>query len=443
KEADCCLTHLIEGDGNFNGVGLDSFIKQAKLAECGLSYAVVAIMGPYSCGEGMSQTTKGIWITRGPGMEPFTIVMDLEDTDGREREEDDTAFKKQSALFALVVSNIVLINMWCHDIGREQAANPIICTYYTHFHGPFEGKFFCCNICYDTIYENLEPVSREDISNVIFPDASIFHVNDMMMLEAVAHAASCSRVEQEFHSTVVVDIIIRNHPSSLEIYQKKLLESGLATKENIDAIQNKVTTILNEEFLASKDYVPQRRDWLSAYWTGFKSPEQLSRIRNTGSWKMLGRPLQLFPILSSLTEQLRKYFADHFKMIDTGEGVDWAVAEALAFATLLVEGNHVRLSGQDVERGTFSHRHSVVHDQETGDRYCPLDHVMMNQHEEMFTVSNRFVHKFRHPNHFPLYGLAIDEMSRVHLSNDKIKVGANIHFFGIRGTRNDFLLNVT
>ncbi|GKG14786.1 2-oxoglutarate dehydrogenase, mitochondrial-like protein [Tanacetum coccineum] len=100
---------------------------------------------------------------------------------------------------------------------------------------------------------------------------------------------------------------------------------------------------------------------------------------------MLGRPLQLFPILSSLTEQLRKYFADHFKMIDTGEGVDWAVAEALAFATLLVEGNHVRLSGQDVERGTFSHRHSAVHDQETGDRYCPLDHVMMNQHEEMFT----------------------------------------------------------
>lgn len=76
--------------------------------------------------------------------------------------------------------------------------------------------------------------------------------------------------------------VIRNHPSALEIYQKKLLETGQATKEDIDKIQNKVTSILNEEFLASKDYVPQKRDWLSAYWSGFKSPEQLSRIRNTG-----------------------------------------------------------------------------------------------------------------------------------------------------------------
>ncbi|XP_071711747.1 protein ROOT HAIR DEFECTIVE 3 isoform X2 [Rutidosis leptorrhynchoides] len=142
KEVECCSTHLIEGDGTFNAVGLDNFIKQVKLAECGLSYAVVAIMGPQSSGKstllnhlfytnfremdayrGRSQTTKGIWIARCPGIEPCTIVMDLEGTDGRERGEDDTAFEKQSALFALAVSDIVLINMWCHDIGREQAAN--------------------------------------------------------------------------------------------------------------------------------------------------------------------------------------------------------------------------------------------------------------------------------------------------------------------------------
>lgn len=68
----------------------------------------------------------------------------------------------------------------------------------------------------------------------------------------------------------------------MEIYQEKLRESGQVSKEGIDRINNKVLSILNEEFLASKEYVPQRRDWLSAFWHGFKSPEQLSRIRNTG-----------------------------------------------------------------------------------------------------------------------------------------------------------------
>lgn len=73
--------------------------------------------------KGRNQTTKGIWVAKAVGVEPFTVVMDLEGTDGRERGEDDTAFEKQSALFALAVSDIVMINLWCHDIGREQAAN--------------------------------------------------------------------------------------------------------------------------------------------------------------------------------------------------------------------------------------------------------------------------------------------------------------------------------
>ncbi|ONM56853.1 2-oxoglutarate dehydrogenase E1 component [Zea mays] len=86
---------------------------------------------------------------------------------------------------------------------------------------------------------------------------------------------------------------------------------------------------------------------------------------------------------------MKKIFELHAATIESGQGIDWAVAEALAFATLIVEGNHVRLSGQDVERGTFSHRHAVLHDHETGAKYCPLDHVAMNQNEELFTVSNR------------------------------------------------------
>ena len=73
----------------------------------------------------------------------------------------------------------------------------------------------------------------------------------------------------------------KNHPTALELYEKKLIESGVGTKEEADSIHNKINKILNDEFLASKDHVPDRRDRLSANWTGFKSPDQLSPVRNT------------------------------------------------------------------------------------------------------------------------------------------------------------------
>ncbi|KAJ8535862.1 hypothetical protein K7X08_034263 [Anisodus acutangulus] len=187
---ECCSTHLIDGDGVFNVAGVENFMKEVKLAECGLSYAVVSIMGPQSSGKstllnhlfhtnfremdaykGRSQTTKGIWMARCAGIEPCTIVMDLEGTDGRERGEDDTAFEKQSALFALAVSDIMLINMWCHDIGREQAANkPLLKTVFQVMMRLFSPRkttlMFVIRDKTRTPLENLEPVLREDIQKI-------------------------------------------------------------------------------------------------------------------------------------------------------------------------------------------------------------------------------------------------------------------------------------
>ncbi|WCJ28460.1 Protein ROOT HAIR DEFECTIVE 3 [Euphorbia peplus] len=187
---ECCSTQLIDGDGGFNAAGLDEFVKTTKLADCGLSYAVVAIMGPQSSGKstllnhlfrtnfremdtyrGRSQTTKGIWMARCPGIDPFTIAMDLEGTDGRERGEDDTTFEKQSSLFALAVADIVLINMWCHDIGREQAANkPLLKTVFQVMMRLFSPRkttlLFVIRDKTKTPLEYLEPVLREDIQKI-------------------------------------------------------------------------------------------------------------------------------------------------------------------------------------------------------------------------------------------------------------------------------------
>ncbi|XP_022724893.1 protein ROOT HAIR DEFECTIVE 3-like isoform X3 [Durio zibethinus] len=190
ESEECCSTQLIDGDGSFNDIGIERFIKEVKLGDCGLSYAVVSIMGPQSSGKstllnhlfhtkfremdafkGRSQTTKGIWLAKCAGVEPCTLVMDLEGTDGRERGEDDTAFEKQSALFALAVSDIVLINMWCHDIGREQAANkPLLKTVFQVMMRLFSPRkttlMFVIRDKTRTPLENLEPVLREDIQKI-------------------------------------------------------------------------------------------------------------------------------------------------------------------------------------------------------------------------------------------------------------------------------------
>ncbi|KAI8544600.1 hypothetical protein RHMOL_Rhmol08G0309500 [Rhododendron molle] len=153
----CCSTHLIEGDGTFNVNGIESFMKEVKLAECGLSYAVVSIMGPQSSGK--STLLNHLFGTNFREMDAFK---------GRH---DDTAFEKQSALFALAVSDIVLINMWCHDIGREQAANkPLLKTVFQVMMRLFSPRkttlMFVIRDKTRTPLENLEPVLREDIQKI-------------------------------------------------------------------------------------------------------------------------------------------------------------------------------------------------------------------------------------------------------------------------------------
>ncbi|PWZ34142.1 hypothetical protein Zm00014a_032436 [Zea mays] len=188
--AEGVAVQLIDGEGEFAAAAAERFMAAAGVAGCGLSYAVVSIMGPQSSGKstllnqlfgtnfremdafrGRSQTTKGIWIARCVGVEPCTVVLDLEGTDGRERGEDDTAFEKQSSLFALAISDIVLINMWCHDIGREQAANkPLLKTVFQVMMRLFSPRkttlLFVIRDKTRTPLEHLEPVLREDIQKI-------------------------------------------------------------------------------------------------------------------------------------------------------------------------------------------------------------------------------------------------------------------------------------
>ncbi|RAL44430.1 hypothetical protein DM860_011707 [Cuscuta australis] len=132
---------LIDAKGEFNEDALEKLEDDLEFHECGRSYVVVAILGPKGSGKSTllnhlfgtqfktmdasqkrSQEDQGIWMTKCSHIEPLTLVMDLEGSDSSERS-DDISFEKRSALFAFSVAHFVLINMWCHDIGREHAAN--------------------------------------------------------------------------------------------------------------------------------------------------------------------------------------------------------------------------------------------------------------------------------------------------------------------------------
>eukprot|EP00882_Tetradesmus_deserticola_P007485 GHRQ01007884.1.p1 GENE.GHRQ01007884.1~~GHRQ01007884.1.p1 ORF type:complete len:254 (+),score=99.95 GHRQ01007884.1:204-965(+) len=136
----CC--QVLSGDGIFQEQEVDAFVHQHGVIEARTNYQVVAIMGPQSSGKstlmnhvfgtsfqemdamtGRQQTTKGVWMSKSPKVEDVcTLILDLEGADGRERGEDDTNFERQSALFALAVADVLMINVWCHDIGREHGS---------------------------------------------------------------------------------------------------------------------------------------------------------------------------------------------------------------------------------------------------------------------------------------------------------------------------------
>ncbi len=95
--------------------------------------------------------------------------------------------------------------------------------------------------------------------------------------------------------------------------------------------------------------------------------------------KEIGLSISSVPKEMNIHKTIQRFLENRRKMVETGEGIDWAMGEALAFGTLVTEGHRVRLSGQDCERGTFSQRHSVLIDQETETRYTPLNHIQAGQ----------------------------------------------------------------
>ena len=237
--------------------------------------------------------------------------------------------------------------------------------------------------------------------------APIFHVNGDDP-EAVVHVSRIAiEFRQKFKRDVVIDMVcyrrhghnegdepaftqplmykvIRSHPTTRDLYARQLVQENVITQSEADQVTSDFMKKLEADFEAATSYKVNKADWLEGKWAGLTTaPGEEDRRGNTAVpmdlLKEIGNKLCQVPNGFGINPKIARQLEAKKKSIETGEGLDWATAEALAYGTLLLEGNSVRLSGQDSGRGTFSHRHAVVYDQATEEKYIALQHLHPDQ----------------------------------------------------------------
>jgi len=237
-------------------------------------------------------------------------------------------------------------------------------------------------------------------------EAPIFHVNGDDP-EAVVHAAKvATEFRQKFGKDVVIDIFcyrrfghnegdepmftnplmykkIKKQKTTLSLYTAELVKDGLIPEGEIEDMKAAFQAHLGEEFEAGKDYKPNKADWLDGKWSHLNRDKEEYQRGETAikpeTFAEIGRALSTAPATLPLHKTVGRLLESKAQMFETGEGFDWATGEALAFGSLLSEGYPVRLSGQDATRGTFSQRHSGIINQDTEERYYPLNNIRAGQ----------------------------------------------------------------
>eukprot|EP00794_Sanderia_malayensis_P012143 gene12143-13396_t len=248
-----------------------------------------------------------------------------------------------------------------------------------------------------------------DVAKVV--QAPIFHVNADDP-EAVMHVCKvAAEYRHEFGKDVVIDLVcyrrnghnegddpmftqplmykkIKQQPPVMHSYAKKLMDSGIVSNEEFKATQKQYEHILESAFTDAKERKEVRlRDWLDSPWKNFFRKDNtlaprplvptgvdMETIQHIGN--AFSTPPENLTLHSGL---IRRILKGRMDMLKDGKA-DWAMGEAFAFGSLLKDGIHVRLSGQDVERGTFSHRHHVLADQNQDKvKVTPLNNLYPTQ----------------------------------------------------------------
>ena len=249
--------------------------------------------------------------------------------------------------------------------------------------------------------------------------APIFHVNGDDP-EAVVHVC---RLATEFRNKFKVDVVvdmfcyrrsghneadepsftqplmykaIKKQITKRKKYEKKLIENNTLSEEESRDIVDSFKNFLDKEFESTKNYKPNKVDWLEGTWTGLSTATFDARRGKTSVKEKtlinVAKKIHEIPADFNAHRRIKKIYGDRLTSVINGKGIDWATSESLALATLLDEGYGVRISGQDVGRGTFSHRHGVLYDQENENRFVPLRHFQNKQ--GYFEIIDSFLSEF-------------------------------------------------
>ena len=232
----------------------------------------------------------------------------------------------------------------------------------------------------------------------------ILHVNGDDPEAVVFAARMAAEFRQEFGTDIVLDIVcyrrhghnetdepaftqpvmyrqIRAQKTTRTLYAEKLAAENTISAEQSKAMWDEFTDTLESAYQAAQSYRPNKADWLEGHWTGLKqSGDEDGRAEGTtaasaAALRQVGGALASVPEGFDINPKIARQLEAKRAMVESGQGIDWATGEALAFGTLLLEGHRVRLSGEDSQRGTFSQRHAVLVDQSNQNEYVPLNNI--------------------------------------------------------------------
>ena len=178
---------------------------------------------------------------------------------------------------------------------------------------------------------------------------------------------------------------IRDMQTTRTLYAAKLAAEGSVPEAEAKAMWDEFNATLEESYKAAQSYKPNKADWLEGRWSGLKQSDQADEQSEHATAlteeaaATIGAALARVPEGFDANPKIVRQLEAKRTAFDKGEGIDWATGEALAFGGLLMDGNRVRLSGEDCQRGTFSQRHAVLVDQSNANEYVPLNNIAEGQ----------------------------------------------------------------